>query len=188
MRITENKRRFGLVVFAALLGIAVSVFSVFGSAAHPAYAGVSGCSQQVNDIQSSSYSSIVFHNGTAVADEYVNIDALVNPQTAQTCGIRARADVFPRQGHVVSGAFRVELCGNTPAVYGCEMGGESEVIPGSGFSYTCPTVGYPNHCAIVGPWVSDTPNIPCPASLDAGSFATSQNSAAEAYAWMNNWC
>lgn len=187
MRITEHKRRFGLVAFAALLAVA---FSLLTSVNHPAYAapaGVSGCGTQVNNVQSGSFSNYVFHGNTNVGIAYVNIDFLDNNTTGRYCSMRARADVFPSQGHSLSGGFRVELCFNTPAVYGCEMGGLTEVISGSQSSYTCPTVSYPNHCAIVGPWVAPS-NYFCPSSVDAGVFATNTNSLAESYAWLNNWC
>jgi hypothetical protein len=183
-RITEHRRRFGLVVFAALLAMALSLFTVVN---HPAYAGVSGCNNGVGGVQSGSVPSGVWRGSTQVANAYLNIDYLYNSSTGQWCGMRARADIFPVQYQVVYGGFRVELCFNTPAVYGCEMGGLSEIIGGSQFSYTCPHVYYPNHCAVVGPWVSP-PNYFCHASVDGAVFPYNTNSWFTAYSWVNNWC
>lgn len=153
------------MVFVATLAIVLSVFGGFGATAHaaPKSAQYIECAdvQQYNDLEHASNGPVALYNslGNYFADEYVHIDAEVDIHTNATCSLRARADVFPISGNYFGEKVKTELC-LAPQAKGtanvCYEGGNDGIVSGSGTSYTCPNVAYPNHCAIVGPWVSLT--------------------------------
>jgi hypothetical protein len=188
MRITAIRRRFGLVVIAVLLAM---VFSLLGTVTHPLSAHASSGCTQVNDIQDSLPYVVapLYHNfpyGTSqVGTMYVHIDALVNGGT--TCDVRARADVFPVQAHPnLYGPFQVQLCANAPETEACLPGNVLDAV-----TYYCPSVSYPNHCAIVGNWINADFTPPfCEMDLDAASWTmnTDLNYGINAEAYIDHWC
>lgn len=146
--------------FAMALGT-VGGFGGFGGVAHAAPAGYGGrCSSviQVNDVQAAAASWVLYNSqDKPFATEYIHMDAEYdNTGIGGFCDLRARADVFPMSGYTFGETYKVEMCyaaSGTGTANECYDGGNWGTISGSQTSYTCPNIAYPNHCAIVGPWV-----------------------------------